>query len=754
MFKKKLLKILLTAACLAAAAGAVIGVRHLNASRSGEISLYSAEEAFIPNETLTAIEGTGLRLADENDQLQLWVNLDDGNIQVVNKANGSVWRSAPTDEEMALEKSNKLWTNNLRAPIMFTYVQETSAANTKYSNTLTEEAKVTVYRLDKGVRVYFELQVHKVTFAYEACLEDGALSVSIPSALVTDPGEVYKTSSSGRVSLDKDASCVMAEFYLFPNLGATRSDMGIQGALLVPDGTGALIDFQSRKFVNSQYVASVYGTDMALANGFDSTLRAELEKTQVAFPVYGVIREGSTMLAILDAGETQASVVASRAGVQTGFNTVSARFNYRMKYKVITNSSTGDGYLNYTSFTVREPRKIKYLFGSGNWTDMAAQYREVLRNKYALSPLSAEAEPALQLNLVGGDIESGMLGDTFIPMTTFEQAGEILTWLRDSGVGAMDVTYSGWAKRGESVEYPDRFPAAGPLGGNAGLKAFSEKAKQLDAKVYLRDNHLRLQRSQGLSIGRDTVHNIQGYPLFNGAFANSVFMASGYEKTEKQYRDFGVAGLQEEGVGALLMTDYAQDAALSRQGAMNAQRELLAKMVHSFGSVRLSSGNAYTLMNGVTLTRLPSFSYLTMLDEQIPFYPLALHGLVEYLGGDYMDFYEQRSQFLQAIALGGSVSFTFSWEDTEKLAHSDTAAYYSTAFSLWREDVLAIWREMLPYLRATKGQAIVGFETLKPGVTETVYENGVRVLVNNTDAAYDDGALVLDPRSFRLLEGR
>ncbi len=754
MFKKKLLKILLTAVCLAAVAGAVIGIRHLNASRSGEISLYSEEEAFIPNEALTAIEGTGLRLADENDQLQLWVNLDDGNIQVVNKENGSVWRSAPTDEEMALEKSNKLWTNNLRAPIMFTYVQEASAANTKYSNTLTEEAKVTVYRLDKGVRVYFELQVHKVTFAYEACVEGGALSVSIPSALVSDPGEVYKTSSSGRVSLDKDASCVMAEFYLFPNLGATRSDMGIEGALLVPDGTGALIDFQSRKFVNSQYVASVYGTDMALANGFDSTLRAELEKSQVAFPVYGVIRDGSTLLAVLDAGETQASVVASRAGVQTGFNTVSARFNYRMKYKVITNSSTGDGYLNYTSFTVREPRRIKYLFGAGGWVSMAAQYRDYLQEKYALQPLSAEAEPALQLNLVGGDIESGMLGDTFIPMTTFDQAEKILTWLRENGVGPMDVTYSGWAKRGESVEYPDRFPAAGPLGGNAGLKAFSEKAKELGAKVYLRDNHLRLQRSQGLSVGRDTVHNIQGYPLFNGAFANSAFIASSYEKSRKQYEDLGISGLQEEGVGALLMTDYARDAALSRQDAMNAQRELLAEMTRSFGSVRLSSGSAYTLMNGVTLTRLPSFSYLTMLDEQIPFYPLVLHGMIEYLCGDYMDFYEQRSQLLNAVALGGSVSFTFSWEDTEKLAYSDTAAYYSTAFALWREDVLAVWQEMLPYLRATKGQRIVGFETLKPGITVTAYENGARVLVNNTDEDYSGDSVSLAARSFRLLEGR
>ena len=145
MFKKLLKKILLTVLVLALLVGVVLGVRWLNASRSTDISLYAQDENPILNESLTALEGEGLQLVEENDRLQLYVNFDDGNIEVVNKANGYVWRSCPTEEDMALEKSNKLWTNNLKAPIMFTYVQEKDAANSKYSNTLTENAVVTVY---------------------------------------------------------------------------------------------------------------------------------------------------------------------------------------------------------------------------------------------------------------------------------------------------------------------------------------------------------------------------------------------------------------------------------------------------------------------------------------------------------------------------------------------------------------------------------------------------------------------------------
>lgn len=754
MCKRMLKKTLLTVLTLAVLAGLVVGIRWLNASRSTTVNLYSREEAEVPLETLTALSGSGLQLMQENDQLELWVNLDDGNIQVVNKDNGYIWRSCPSEEDMALESSNKLWTSNLKAPIMFTYVQETSAANTKYSNTLNEEAKVTVYRLDEGVRVYFELQAHAVTLAYDACLEGSALSVSMPSYLINDPGEVYKTSKSGKVSLDKDASMIIAEIYLFPNLGAARSDTGVEGALLVPDGTGALIDFQSKKYVNSQYVASVYGSDLALANGYDSTLRSLMSGNRVEFPAYGIIREGNTMLAIIDQGETQADVVASRAGVQTGFNTVSVRYTYRMKYKVITNSTTGDGYLNYTTFAVQEPRRVIYAFGTGDYVDMAGQYRDYLAERYDLHRIDPGEEPtALQLNLVGGDIESGLLGSSYVATTTFEQAEDILRWFAQEGVEAMDVTYTGWAKRGESVQYPDRFPVTGALGGSGGLKDLTKAGQELGARIYLLDDHLTLSSSRGVSVGRNTVYNIQGNPLFSGAFANSSFMASSYADGLKQYQQCGVAGLQESGVGSILITDYARDHAMSRAHVMESQRALLAQMVSDFGSVRVESSNAYALMDHAVVTQLSGASYLTMLDESVPFYSIALHGLVDYLCGDYMAYYEPQKQLLDAVAKGGNLSFTLTWEGTEQLVHTDTAWYYSTTFDLWREDVLGIYRKLQPYLEATRGQFITGYEVLREGVTLTSYENGVRVLVNNTDSVCRWQGREIAPRDFLLLKG-
>ena len=200
------------------------------------------------------------------------------------------------------------------------------------------------------------------------------------------------------------------------------------------------------------------------------------------------------------------------------------------------------------------------------------------------------------------------------------------------------------------------------------------------------------------------------------------------------------------------MTDYAAGKPMSREDVKDAQRALLQQMVSDFGSVRLAGSAAYTLVDHAVVTGMASSSYLTMLDESIPFYTIAMHGMVDYLCGDYMDFYEQRSQLLEAIAKGGSVSFTLTWEGTEKLAMADTSAYYSTTFDLWKADVLSIWQELKPYLDATRGQYITGHERLAEGVTLTTYENGVQVLVNNTDSAYVWHDAEVAPRDF-LLKG-
>jgi len=746
-------KALIPLAVLAVLTGAVLLIRHINMNRDTQTVFAAVQEDEILNDSLVKLEGAGYQLVQESELLELYVSFDDGNIRVVNKENGFVWRSCPTEEEMALDTSNTLWKNNLQAAVMFTYTVSESNTDIKYSNPLAQDTTVTIYQKETGVRVYFEFLETTVTFAYDIALEDDRLIVDIPSYLISDPGEVYKTSSTGKVSLDKKASCLIVDFYLFPSLGATRSDMGNTGYLLVPDGSGALMDFNSDKYANSQFVGHIYGADWALYNGYDQQLQAEYNKPAIRYPVFGVVRDGNTMLAVIDRGETQADIVASKAYVQTGFNSVNSRFNYRMKYKVVTNSATGDGYLRYTMDGFDDVRRILYYFGTGDYVDMAQTYRGYLMEAYDLHRIDdTEAQP-LQLNIVGGDEESGLIGASFISMTTFDQAKEILQYFKDSGIQSVNAVYYGWAKGGESVDYPDRFPAASALGGDSGLTSLAEFAGELGDSLYLDDDNLSLYSHKGISVRRDAVYNIQNNPLFDGRFANASRISTSFSEALEKYRSYGISGIQEYMVGWLLLTDYSRISPTTREQMKQAQRELLMQMNEEFGSLLIDSSNAYVLMDGVTLTSLSSGSYLTILDESVPFYTIALHGLVDYLYGDYMRFYEPWKQVLDTVAVGGNMSFSVSWEPTEDLKYSDSAWYYSTEFSLWKEDIVALYQSMQEYLEQTRSGFITGYTKLTEDVVLTTYDNGTRVLVNYADEAFDYSGITVPARDFVVVEG-
>ena len=391
--KKPLLKTAVALAVLAVLTGIVIGVRTLFSSRES-LRFEDASSPVVPNSELEPVKEEGLFLADESDTLKLYVDCNDGNIRIENKLTGYVWSSRPSEEDMALESSNTLWKNTLCSPVVFTYA-------TSYE----PQARQSM------TTKFFEFTESNVTFAYEARLDGERLRVDVPAALISDPGEVYKVSKAGVKSLNTKESCIVIDFYVLPWLGAARSDTGTQGFMLIPDGNGALLNYQSDRYASSQYIAHIYGNDIGINNGYDSALISEIEKPQVSYPVFGVAHGSDTMLAIVEKGETQADIIASKAGTQTGFNTVNARFTYRTKYKVITNSTSGSGYMRFTDFSIQEDKSTLYYFGSGGYVDMAQQYRSYLSETYDLHRIdSSENQVALQLNIVGGDIETTTFG--------------------------------------------------------------------------------------------------------------------------------------------------------------------------------------------------------------------------------------------------------------------------------------------------------------------------------------------------------
>ena len=753
MFKKTLKHICIVLLLVAA----VFLIRSINGQHKDVIKYTKETEAFIDNKELKQLTGSGYQTFSENQYLSVQLNFDDGNVLITNKENGYVWRSCPTDEEINKDNSNDMWKNNLRSPVVYNYVNDVAQSDANYGNVYSNKNKISVYQLENGVRVYFEFLDTNITLAYDLRLVDDYLEVSIPSNLISDTGIVYMKTEAGNTMIDKTKTFLLTDFMIFPYLGAVFGESDTSGYLFVPDGVGGIMDFSVDGNATSQYVGHVYGSDLALLNNYDKTIFSEMNRTYVHFPVYGLVRDKNSFFAIIDEGETQADIIASKKGVQTGFHTIASKFKYRLKYKLVTNTATGDGYFSYSEFNVKDTRKLLLHFDSGNNADyvhMAKLYRNYLIDKNDIHvEKSQNADTPLQLYIIGGDVKKNMIWDSFLTATTFEQAKEIVQYLKDQGVKNVDVIYKGWAKDGNSVDYPDRFPVPSDLGGESDLISLSSFVHELGYKFYLEDDYIQLYTSKGISIRKNTVYNIQDNSILKGSYANTAYSLKQMEDCYTKYKKYAIDGIEENSLGWYLYSDFNKNNVMNRADSKQAQINLVNKMAEKYGKVCLARASAYLVRDNVHFTYFTGSNYYNIIDETVPFYSIALHGLVTYDTGSYNnDFYEPEQQFLKAIEYGANVSFDVTAQPTSALMFGSSSYYYSTEFDLWKEKIVSLYKRYQQYSEATAGRFMDDYEMLSKDIIKVTYDGNISVVINYTNSIYQYNGITIPANDFVIVE--
>lgn len=767
MIKNFIKKLIKAAAIIVIIAGIIFAFRYMNGNRSHTAGLKQPVQGKAAQHTqqLTQLKGSGMKKVAENNHLRLSVDFDNGNIEVVNKTDGYVWRSRPTAEEMNQEKGNKLWKQNIESPIIFDYVDNYTSANTSMGNVYNQNTKITVYKLPYGARVDFDFTKSGIKIAYDVVLKNNHLDISIPPESIHEPGAHYRKNAAGSQIIDSSKTVLLTDIRVLPFFGATRSDHGDNGYLFLPDGPGALVKFDKGKGLNSQFVGTVYGPDLSYMNKYDSTLKNALKESKILYPVYGIVRNSNSLMGIINKGESNADIIGVPAGVQTGFNSAYVRFAYRKKYKVITSPSSGNGYFKYTSAGIKLDRSIQYSFNSGsnaNYVGMAKTYRDYLINSKGLKKRNPDGEEIpLQLNIYGGTMQNNFIGRSIVGMTTFKQAEGILSFFKKNHVKRLEVAYQGWGSEGAPVEQPNRFPAAGSLGGNSALTDLVQYAHQLGDKIYLDDNNEEASSRRGISLRKDTITNVLGDPLdytirnSHHYLLNNQEITSMLKNSIKQYKKYGIDGIEETGIGSSLETDFNKADPAGRNSMKHDYIHILNDERSNFNGIRLKNAMAYELANKTTIVNMPmDGSYSTVLDETVPFYEIALHGLVPYVFSSYNQFSAPDEQMLRAIEYGGNVSFNVTSKPTQRLRNIKDNRLYSTQFSLWKNTILRQYKRLSSGLDAVQGQYITDYKKLSADVSVVTYEKGTKVVCNASGHPFIYEGRTVKPMDFILIKGQ
>lgn len=218
-----------------------------------------------------------------------------------------------------------------------------------------------------------------------------------------------------------------------------------------------------------------------------------------------------------------------------------------------------------------------------------------------------------------------------------------------------------------------------------------------------------------------------------------------------EYKELGVDGLQHDVIGDILYSDHTPSNPYTRKETSDVFGELLTTTKKELGEVRVSHGNAHLLGKTDHISLLPlSPSYDLLAKNSVPFYPIAIHGLISYSGkpGNLRD--EYHFELLKSVEYGAQPAYLLTYEDPGILKDTYTRNIFSSAYSEWMDTIVEEYKRVNAVLGNLQDQLIVNHRQIADQVFETTYENGTRVIVNYGETAYRSGSIEVGPNDFSL----
>ena len=558
----------------------------------------------------------------------------------------------------------------------------------------------------------------------------------------------------------------LTKISVLPYFGAGSTED--EGYLFVPEGSGAVINFNNGKSEQSAYYSDVYGWDYAQKR--DSIVN----ETRAPFPVYGIANGDSSFVSIMEEYGTIAAIQADVSGRRNSYN------NAYVTYEIIHSdtmdiSAKSDRTIMGFEKKVPEGSIIQsYTFLEGtDYVNMAEVYREYLQERYPQLQKVADTELPTAIEIIGAiDRIKPVLG---VPvkrpdvLTTFAEAKAMLEEMTADGYKNLSVRYTGWMNGGVNHSIPKDIDLNSGMGGKKALNALMSYANSNNIDIYLSgrvENAYNSDIWDGFISSRDSAKYVSREvtelsvfsAIFFGAMKETrmdsyyllrpsvcIKLMENLAKEASKYK----AGVGFEDVGYLLSADYNPKRIVTREQVMKMQADALAAIKSDGTKIMISGGNDYAVPYADIITDIELLGKpYQILDYTIPFYEIVLHGLVNYTGesinlsGDVVD------SVLRCAEAGAGLYFTFMKASGDALSDTEYMEYFAADYDRWKEWAKNYCLRYQEEMAGLNNQYITGHAVLAKGVTATTYENGTVVYVNYNDETYTDGALTVPARDY------
>lgn len=704
-----------------------------------------------PSDVSLSYEGTTLYRVAESGGASLWLDPTAGDIAL--KQGNTVWMSRPSRETLQDDSSAGLNKTNLQSSITLRYLEKGKISETP-TNTAEQQTEVKWQAIPGGVGVQYDLKKIGVVFYIEYALDEDQLVVRIPELGVLEKSDNRVTS-----------------FEVLPYFGANK--LSGDGYLFVPDGPGGVIRFKSEQPAQlTAYDQPIYGPDDVSADASRS-----FGQTAIAFPVFGMNRVENGFIGIVEAGATVTNVVAAPAGVKTTFNQISTRITVRKFYRQPVSKTEFRGkFEERLGFSGYQSRYITLPRESADYVGMAKAYRDYLIRKAGVKPLgNPQGLPPLFLNVLLGATELTPTGAKLVKMTELGEVAGMAEKLQADGVSTIQVGLEGWQQGGTPGTIPNRFPIDSDIGGNSGLQSLAAELKKHNIALRLDDRYHVVTTRSGYSTRKNGVRTIAGY-TYEGVASTTESKPYPYSwinpgliadrivpEAVRLMKKLGVSGIGFEEWGGLLYSDYQPSRYMDRETTIRTFQQTMAAARDQLGTVATSGfeqwlggsggGAAYNLGYADHLFHFPlEGNYHIIVDEQVPFYPIAVHGLVTYSGSVSNLRADPVAEWLRQIEYGAVSSFLVTGRQPVKLRYTLYPWLYTSEFNQLQTAIKDEYKQQADIAADVWGSFIDGHRKLADGVYETTYEGGRKIWVNYNDTPYQSEGHQVGALSYAVVE--
>lgn len=698
------------------------------AAESGETYAMDPEEPLITDDQALA----EMELATENSKMALYYNKK-GQIALVDKTTGEVWWSNPINVDAAAGKAAQK--TKLKSSMTMTFAQPSKRSTTaQNSSDQKVKCKIKVKKNSNGLDITYDYGNAEISVPVKVTLKDDYLSVSVDTAGIVE--------SNG----DK----IVTNLIMMGAFGAAEPDE--TGYFVVPDGSGALINFNNNKMNYKTYKGQVYGRNITAV---ETTKPAVTQN--VYLPMYGIVKGNSGMMVVADKGDTCATINAYTKGQEkTSYNACYFDFEIR----------TDDEYLmggDANPLAVYEKRgilvpeiEVRYYPVSNSdksevdYVDIADTYRDYLTKEQGVTKSAAADKSALYVDFYGAVMkQETVLGFPVMMQhetTSFEEAKTILEKLKELGVDDLVVNYNQWTTADIKEKVSDDAKPASKLGGKKDFKALKAYAEENGIALYPAVDNLTFESGNGYFTMTDTAIRVSNaysrqieYDLNHGVenqFYDAISLLSPrkYEKMFKSLsKSYSKAEINNISLGSattVIYGDYGRKSVSREMFKFNLQ-SYLEEMKGSIGSILADGANAYVLKYVDHVSNVPlNSSKFDVFDQEIPFYQIVMSGLkpvsTTAVNGDA----QVADLVLRAIASGTNLRFDLLAETADELKDTRYDKYYYANYEYWVEDAAACYKFADQVLSKTAGSAISEYNVLSETKIETVYENGTKTIVD------------------------